>query len=334
MLPDSVPRCSVKTVVRVMPTIFPWLGYSNTYNLCITTNSYTVNCNGQRGSAGDRLYNTVDALCTGSCATCSSSCTAGTAYTSFQSNAGNSAFINYLNGPNPANYIVFTPTDCHSMHDSCGQTSKVRNGDYYIGNLLCGCSAWNSTAIALSGTVFASSLWTSGRTILMLWWDENSISPQVVIGSGIKSNFVSNTFYDEYYTLHTIERNWGISYINSVVAGDTSLTEIFVPALVTTGPGSIVACSQCTMNVQYTPYTVDNSGTSTYSSNAPSQGPTPWGPSSGSKTMGLDDQLTVTLTFGGSNYTCNTGQFTSMFTVNGVQRQLSTHINCAIAPGH
>jgi hypothetical protein len=125
---------------------------------------------------------------------------------------------------------------------------------------------------SLSGTVFASRLWTSGHTILMVWWDEYSISPQVVIGSGIKSNFCQQYILRRILHMHTIERNWGISYINSVVAGDTSLTDIFVPALVATGPGSIVACSQCTMNVQYTVYTVDNSGTSTYSSKCSQSG--------------------------------------------------------------
>ena len=28
---------------------FPWMGYSNTYNSCITTSAYTVNCSGQSG---------------------------------------------------------------------------------------------------------------------------------------------------------------------------------------------------------------------------------------------------------------------------------------------
>jgi len=311
---------------------FPWLGYGNTYNSCITTSAYTVNCNGQSGSAGDHLYNTVDVLCTGSCATCSSNCGEGTAYTSFRSNAGDTTFINYLNSPNPANYIWLTPTDCHNMHDLCGQQRRTPNGDFYLGSLLCGCSSWTGSNAA-ANTVFSSNLWQAGHTILYLWWDEPRTTGSIanaVYGTGIKSGYTSSTTFGHYNAVHTIEHNWKLPYITSVVSGDTSLTDIFVPALVATGPGSVTQCDMCTRTLTYTPYTVDLSGNATYSSNAP--GTVVFTRLSGTTSMALDDKLVVSMqwTLTGS---CGTGQITTTFTVNGVSSQVSTHVNCATKPG-
>jgi len=299
---------------------FPWLGYSNTYNSCVSSSSFTTNCSGQTGSAGDALYNTIDAL------------GANTAYTSFQANAGNTAFINYLNSASPANYIWFTPTDCHNMHDLCGQSRHAPNGDFYLGSLLCGCSSWTGSNAA-SGTVFASSLWQAGHTILYLWWDEPRTTAPIanlVYGIGIKSGYTSSTSFGHYNSVHTIERNWGLSYITPVVSGDTSLTDIFVPALVAIGPGSVTQCDMCTRTLTYMLYTVDLSGTATYSSNAP--GTVVFTPLSGTTSMALDDKLIVSMQWTLTGF-CGTGQITTTFTVNGVSSQFSTHVNCATKPG-
>ncbi|HET7404558.1 MAG TPA: hypothetical protein VFJ63_00405, partial [Candidatus Bathyarchaeia archaeon] len=84
---------------------FPWIGYTSTWNSCVT-GSFT--CSGQTGPDGNLLYNS-------------------------QSSNGNSVFINYLNSASPANYIWFTPTDSHNMHDN-----SVSTGDAYLQNLLVG----------------------------------------------------------------------------------------------------------------------------------------------------------------------------------------------------
>lgn len=170
---------------------FPWIAYTSTWNSCVT-GSFT--CNGQTGSAGNSLY-------------------------ASSSSAGNSAFINYLNGANPANYIWFTPSDSHNMHDN-----SVSSGDAYLKTLLVGTGTLNTPA---SNSVLGSNLFKTPRTFLYLWWDEYDPSPNVEFGSMIKVGFTSTGGYTEYNSLHTIEANWGLSYLTSVVSGDASMLDLF-----------------------------------------------------------------------------------------------------------
>ncbi|HEX4919326.1 MAG TPA: PKD domain-containing protein, partial [Candidatus Bathyarchaeia archaeon] len=118
-----------------------------------------------------------------------------------------------------ANYIWFTPTDSHNMHDN-----SVSTGDAYLQNLLVGTG---TIANPGSGSVLASSLFKSPGTFLYLWWDEYDPSPNVEYGSMIKVSFTSTGGYDEYDSLHTIEANWGLPYITSVVSADSGMTNIF-----------------------------------------------------------------------------------------------------------
>jgi len=53
-------------------------------------------------------------------------------------------------------------------------------------------------------------------------------------------------------------------------------------------------------------------------------------PLSGTQTMALDGSLTVHMAW--TVATCGTGQMTTTFTVNGVQRQVSSHVSCATKP--
>ncbi|HET7404693.1 MAG TPA: PKD domain-containing protein [Candidatus Bathyarchaeia archaeon] len=184
---------------------FPWIGYSSTWNSCIT-GSFT--CNGQTGPSGNLLYGTSDAL------------GGSTSYSSVQSNAGNSAFINYLNSANPANYIWFTPTDSHNMHDN-----SVSTGDNYLASLLVGNGG--SLSNPNSGTVLSTNLFKQPGTMLFIWWDEYDPSPNVEYGTMIKSGYTSTGGYDEYNSLHTIEANWGLPYITSAVSADSSMSDIF-----------------------------------------------------------------------------------------------------------
>jgi hypothetical protein len=171
---------------------FPWIAYTSTWNQCLT-GSFT--CNGsQTGSAGNVLYGS-------------------------SSSNGNSAFINYLNGASPANYIWFTPTDSHNMHDN-----SVSSGDAYLQNLLVGTGTISNPS---SNSVLGSSLFKTPGTFLYLWWDEYDPSPNVEYGSMIKSGYTSTGGYTEYNSLHTIEANWGLPYITNVVSGDSSMSDIF-----------------------------------------------------------------------------------------------------------
>jgi PKD repeat protein len=172
---------------------FPWIAYTTTWNSCLAA-SGGVSCNGQTGPDGNLLYNS-------------------------QSSGGNTAFINYLNSATPANYIWFTPTDSHNMHDN-----SVSTGDSYVQNLLVGTGTISSPS---ANSVLGSSLLKTPGTFLYLWWDEYDPSPNVEYGSMIKVGFTSTGGYTEYNSLHTIEANWGLPYITSVVSGDSSMSDIF-----------------------------------------------------------------------------------------------------------
>src|SRR6266852_7978217 len=170
---------------------FPWIAYTSTWNNCVT-GSFT--CNGQTGSAGDALY-------------------------ASSSSNGNNAFINYLNTASPANYIWFTPSDSHNMHDN-----SVSSGDAYVKTLLVGTGTISSPS---SNSVLGSNLFKTLGTFLYLWWDEYDPSPDVEYGSMIKVGYTATGGYTEYNSLHTIEANWGLPYITSVVSGDSSMSDIF-----------------------------------------------------------------------------------------------------------
>jgi len=170
---------------------FPWIAYTSTWNTCVT-GSFT--CNGQTGPSGDALYDS-------------------------SSSNGNSAFITYLNTASPANYIWFTPSDSHNMHDN-----SVSSGDSYAKTLLVGAGTISSPS---SNSVLGSNLFKTPGTFLYLWWDEYDPSPNVEYGSMIKIGYTSTGGYDEYNSLHTVEANWGLPYITSIVFGDSSMSDIF-----------------------------------------------------------------------------------------------------------
>ena len=181
---------------------FPWIGYTSTWNSCVT-GSFT--CASSSTPSGMLLYASASSN-TGS-------------FGSVTSNAGNTAFINYLNTANPANYIWFTPTDNHNMHDN-----SVSSGDNYIASLLVGTGTISNPS---PGTVFSTNLFKQPGTFLYLWWDEYDPSPNVEYGSMIKVGYTSTGGYTEYNSLHTIEANWGLPYVTTVVSGDASMSDIF-----------------------------------------------------------------------------------------------------------
>src|SRR5712692_688525 len=172
---------------------FPWIAYTSTWNSCLAA-SGGISCNGQTGPDGNLLYNS-------------------------QSSGGNTAFINYLNSASPANYIWFTPTDSHNIHDN-----SVSTGDAYLQTLLVGTGTLSSPSAT---SVLGSSLLKTPGTFLYLWWDEYDPSPNVEYGSMIKVGYTSTGGYTEYNSLHTIEANWGLPYITSVVSSDASMSDIF-----------------------------------------------------------------------------------------------------------
>src|SRR5216117_2876582 len=141
------------------------------------------------------------------------------------SSVSTGSFITAANSAAPPNFLWFTPTDSHNMHDV-----SVSTGDNYLESFLVGSGSIASPA---SGSLLASNVFANPnyRTLLYLWWDEcggsngscdaNNASPNLLYGTPVKKGYVSPdlTGIDEYAAVRTIENNWGFS---PLAQGDTA----------------------------------------------------------------------------------------------------------------
>src|SRR2546422_9316869 len=141
------------------------------------------------------------------------------------SSVSTSDIITAANSAAPPDFLWYTPTDSHNMHDV-----SVSTGDSYLKSFLVGSGSIASPA---SGSLLASNVFTnpSYRTLLYLWWDEcggsngscdsNNASPNLLYGTTVKKGYVSpdTTGIDEYAAIRTIENNWGFS---PLAQGDTA----------------------------------------------------------------------------------------------------------------
>src|SRR3989475_294107 len=141
------------------------------------------------------------------------------------SSVSTSSIITAANSATPPNFLWYTPTDSHNMHDV-----RVSTGDSYLKSFLVGSGSIASPA---SGSLLASNVFTnpSYRTLLYLWWDEcggsngscdsNNASPNLLYGTPVKKGYASpdTTGIDEYAAIRTIENNWGFS---PLAQGDTA----------------------------------------------------------------------------------------------------------------
>src|SRR6266571_3092868 len=141
------------------------------------------------------------------------------------SSVSTSSFVTAANSATPPNFLWFTPTDSHNMHDV-----SVPTGDNYLKSFLVGSGSMASPA---SGSLLASNVFTNAnyRTLLYLWWDEcggsngscdaNNASPNLLYGTPVNKGYVSPdlTGIDEYAAVRTIESNWGLS---PLAQGDTA----------------------------------------------------------------------------------------------------------------
>src|SRR5213080_1517305 len=135
------------------------------------------------------------------------------------SSVSTSTFSAAANSTNPPNFLWYTPTDNHNMHDN-----SISTGDSYLKSFLVGSGSLTNPA---SGSLLASNLFTNTnyRTLLYLWWDEcggsngscnsNNAAPNLLYGTPVKKGYVSKdtTGIDEYASLRTIANNWGFSPI-------------------------------------------------------------------------------------------------------------------------
>src|SRR3989442_1604914 len=102
------------------------------------------------------------------------------------------------------------------MHDN-----SVSAGDAYVRNFLVGTGTISNPS---AGSLFASNLFQSGhRTLFVLWWDENSHSPEIFYGTNVKKGYLSNATYDHYSILRMLEDNWNLPTLTSNDAAATGL---------------------------------------------------------------------------------------------------------------
>src|SRR6266516_992413 len=136
------------------------------------------------------------------------------------SSVSTSDFISAANSANPPNFLWYTPTDNHNMHDN-----SVSTGDSYIQQFLVGSGTVQSPA---SGSLFATNLFTNSayHTMFYLWWDEYDPPPNVEYGPMIKAGFTSSASYDEYNSLYTIENNWNLPKLGKA-AQASLISDIF-----------------------------------------------------------------------------------------------------------
>src|SRR5213083_95969 len=180
-------------------------------------------------------------------------------------------FITAANTATPPNFLWFTPTDSHNMHDV-----SVSTGDNYLESFLVGSGSLTSPA---SGSLLASNVFTNPNyhTLLYLWWDEcggsngscdaNNASPNLLYGTTVKKGYVSpdTTGIDEYAAVRTIENNWGFS---PLAQGDTAAANAgytFNDIFTSGGSGS----SSLSASLAYSPSSTIATGTTvTFSASA------------------------------------------------------------------
>src|SRR3989475_1897978 len=136
------------------------------------------------------------------------------------------SFVAAANSATPPNFLWYTPTDSHNMHDV-----SVSTGDTYLKNFLVGSTG--SISNPATGSLLKSNVFTNTNfhTLLYRWWDEcggnngscdtNNASPNLLYGTPVKKGYVSpdTTGIDEYAAIRTIENNWGFS---PLAQGDTA----------------------------------------------------------------------------------------------------------------
>ncbi len=146
-----------------------------------------------------------------------------------ESTVSPSDFIAAASSASPPNFLWFTPTDGHNMHNN-----SVQTGDAYIQDFLVGTGTLGSPA---PGSLFATALLKSSRTLFMLWWDEFSNPPELFHGPVVHQGLVSSSFYDHYSTLRMIEDNWSLSTLTANDAAATGMFgEFLIPSTGTNWP--------------------------------------------------------------------------------------------------
>jgi phosphatidylinositol-3-phosphatase len=102
-----------------------------------------------------------------------------------------------------ANYVFITPNLCHDMHDSCGNKSRVKNGDEWLRAELPAMIAYSD---AHDGVIFLA--WDEGK--------ETRTIPFLAIGRTVKKGFAGAAAYDHGSIIRTVEKIFGLPVLEAV----------------------------------------------------------------------------------------------------------------------
>jgi phosphatidylinositol-3-phosphatase len=112
-----------------------------------------------------------------------------------------------------ADYVFITPDLCHDMHDSCGNPSRVRNGDDWLRAEL---PAMIDFVDTHSGVIFLA--WDEGK--------ETQRIPFLAIGKSVKKGFAGGEPYDHRSIIKTVEKIFGLPVLEKV-KGSRDLSDLF-----------------------------------------------------------------------------------------------------------
>ena len=147
--------------------------------------------------------------------------------------------LNNVTGTAP-NYMFLGPNECDQMHHLCswpGVTDMITQGSIYLANIV--------------PQILNSYLFKTQRAALVITFDEcqniitnnclNTTRIYTVWSSYsaavVRQNYKSNTFYNHYSVLHTVETAWGLQPLTSNDASASVMSEFFVPPDPSSGLG-------------------------------------------------------------------------------------------------
>jgi len=112
-----------------------------------------------------------------------------------------------------ADYIWITPDVCHDTHD-------------------CSVTAGDSWLASVVPEIINSPAYATQNSLLVITWDEDDYSqnnrvPTLVVARSVPAGFVSNTKYDHYSLVRTIEEAWDLAPLTHNDAGAMPLSDFF-----------------------------------------------------------------------------------------------------------
>ena len=117
-----------------------------------------------------------------------------------------------LSADTTPNFAFITPNLINDMHDG-----PVSAGD-----------TWLAREVPL---ILQSKAFTTTRSVLIVTWDEGTLFDNhiatIFVGSSVKAGYRSDTRYDHYALLRTIEAAWGLAPLTSNDAGVPVMSEFF-----------------------------------------------------------------------------------------------------------